>query len=255
MTDPAWDELDRELDAWAESGRAATLWWRDDDAVDATPALDRLQETAGDIPVGLAVIPAGATEALARRLATAPQFTVLQHGLRHRNHAPAGEKKAEFGPHRPVSEMAAELALGMDRLARLFGPRFLPVLVPPWNRYAPALRPSLAGIGFVGLSAFAGSGEDASRLDCHADPVAWRGDRGFIGTRRALEPLVAHLRRRRLGLAADAPTGLPTGLLTHHLAMDDATWAFCASLARRTALHTAVRWLAPEAASAWIRSP
>ena len=37
-----WADLDAELDRWKAAGRAATLWWRDDDATRPTPALDRL---------------------------------------------------------------------------------------------------------------------------------------------------------------------------------------------------------------------
>ena len=54
-----WPDLTRELDAWAEDGRTATFWWRDDDAVEVTPALEKLLQTADDAetPLSLAVIP------------------------------------------------------------------------------------------------------------------------------------------------------------------------------------------------------
>ena len=71
----SWDRLDRELAAWAAEGREATFWWRDDDAVAATPALDRLLRLteSGGVPLALAVIPAPAEPGLAERLATQPQ--------------------------------------------------------------------------------------------------------------------------------------------------------------------------------------
>ena len=37
-----WDDLAEELDSWHGSGRCAAFWWRDDDAVRVTPALERL---------------------------------------------------------------------------------------------------------------------------------------------------------------------------------------------------------------------
>ncbi|NUB17118.1 hypothetical protein GAY28_35010, partial [Azospirillum brasilense] len=37
-----WDALTAELDAWAAGGRTATLWWRDDDAVEPTPGPGRM---------------------------------------------------------------------------------------------------------------------------------------------------------------------------------------------------------------------
>ena len=68
-----WRELEQELEAWARSGRRATFWWRDDDAVEPSPALDRLLELAasGRAPLALAVIPARASSGLAAQLAGA----------------------------------------------------------------------------------------------------------------------------------------------------------------------------------------
>ena len=135
----SWDRLERELDAWAAERRQATLWWRDDDAVAATPSLDRLlrlSERHG-IPVALAVIPALAEQGLADALAQVGPVTVLQHGFAHRNHAPPGMRALECGGAPPLGQVAAELRRGRDRLALLFGARFLPVLVPPWNRIDP----------------------------------------------------------------------------------------------------------------------
>lgn len=238
-----WEALSAELDLWAAAGRTATFWWRDDDAVDATPALDCLADAAAGLTVGLAVIPEPATEALAAR-AEAGNFAILQHGLRHGNHAPAGEKKAEFGAHRPVAVMLAELAEGRRLLSARFAARPLPIVVPPWNRISPELIPLLAAHGFPTLSTFAGRirpPPGLALLDCHCDPVDWHGGRGFVGDAAALAPVLHHLRARRLGEVPDRPTGL----LTHHLAMDEATWSFCTTFRNRTALNTSARWLSP----------
>ena len=40
--DSGWAVLEAELDLWQAAGRTASFWWRDDDAVAATPALSRL---------------------------------------------------------------------------------------------------------------------------------------------------------------------------------------------------------------------
>ncbi|HUA50624.1 MAG TPA: hypothetical protein VMB81_00595, partial [Candidatus Sulfotelmatobacter sp.] len=70
--DDPWNALEREFAQWAAAGRTATLWWRDDDAVAPSAALDRLLTLgAGRAPVALAVVPEPAGEPLARRLATA----------------------------------------------------------------------------------------------------------------------------------------------------------------------------------------
>jgi hypothetical protein len=239
-----WSDLERELDLWRAAGRNATLWWRDDDAVRPTPALDRLLALAAGLPLALAVIPEQATGALAERLANRPELHVLQHGWRHANHAPPDAKKAELGPHRPTLAMLDELAAGRQRLALLFGSRARAVLTPPWNRMSEALVPVLAGAGYCGLS-MAGPRRAAEpspglrQVNTHADLVAWRSG-SFIGTAAALGLVTAHLAARRSGTVDAAE---PTGLLTHHLVMDDAGADFVAQLADMTRRHKAVRWL------------
>ena len=105
-------------------------------------------------PLSLAVVPAHATPALADRLGAEPGVDLLQHGYAHVNHAAPGEKKVELGPHRPAMIVLGELGTGWLALERLFGGRALSVMVPPWNRIAPGLVPTLPEIGFSGLSTF-----------------------------------------------------------------------------------------------------
>src|ERR1700693_5805783 len=85
-----WSALEAELDIWQSAGRTASFWWRDDDAITRTRALDRLLELSEDAPIAVAVVPGYAEKALAERLADVAAVTVLQHGWRHINHAPAG---------------------------------------------------------------------------------------------------------------------------------------------------------------------
>ena len=239
--------LDDELARWADAGRVATLWWRDDDAVATTPALAPLAALARahDVPVALAVVPAALEASLAETVAVLPQCTVVQHGYAHRNHAPAGAKSCELGDERATLEVAAELDAGRRRLSAAFGARFRPVLVPPWNRIGRAVVAALPAGGFVGLSTFGprASREAAPRLprcNAHADPIAWREGRRFVGADRALAALLGHLARRREG-TADADE--PTGLLTHHLVFDAAAWRFVDRLFAHTRGHPAARWL------------
>jgi hypothetical protein len=244
--------LDDEWDAWVEEGRAVDFWWRDDDAQRPTPALQRLLALAAEtaVPLTLAVVPMGAENALADLVELAPGVTVAQHGYAHVNHAGTGRKKAELAAGRPTSEVLAELVRGRRRLAGLFGVRFRAVLAPPWNRIDPLLVPSLPGAGFHGLSTFGArsSAEPAPGLtqgNCHVDIVDWRGSRGFVGEDAALAAIVDHLAQRRRG-EVDAEE--VTGVLTHHLVMDEACWAFLARLFERTRAHPVVRWLALEEA-------
>lgn len=241
----AWTVLRAELDAWAAAGLTARWWWRDDDAVDATPELDRLLGLSAHtaVPVALAVVPAGATPALAT---VAAGVGILQHGWDHRNHAPAGTKKAELGADRPTETVLARLAEGRSRLRALFGAAALPVLVPPWNRIAPAVAAGLPATGFRGLSTFAGQRlavPGLTEANTHIDPVDWHHGRGFLGETAVLSAATGRLRQLRTDGVAPEDANAANGLLTHHLAMDEATWDFVARFLAETVAHPAVRWL------------
>jgi hypothetical protein len=246
-----WDALAHELDAWGEAGDVATLWWRDDDAGTDTPALRRLLALAAagphvsPTPLNLAVIPVAAQLPLSALLARAENVTVLQHGYAHANHAPAGAKKAEFLRGRPVPDMLAELRAGRARLRDLFGAIALPVLVPPWNRIDPALVERLPDVDITGLSIYGPRTMAPTRppivhVNAHVDLVDWHGGRGFVGAESALKLAIDHLAARRQNRV---DRGEATGLLTHHLVHDDATWDFIGSFVRRIDAHGAARWL------------
>lgn len=242
-----WHRLERELDAWRAAGRQADLWCRDDDAFRDSPALRRLVEIAraANVPVALAAIPALVESSLVDAIALAGVVTVVQHGYAHRNHAPPGERNWELGGHRPVEVCVAELALGRAGLEQRFGTRFAPVLVPPWNRIDPRVIERLPDAGLQGLSTFGPrprSNPAAGVVQCntHVDLIAWRRNRAFIGTEAALDRLVAHLGARRDGSVDPAE---PTGILTHHLDLDDDAWVFFADLIARTCRHGAATWV------------
>lgn len=226
-----WQALVDEAARWGEAGRTADLWWRDDDAVDAGEPLDRLLAIARDAetPLALAVVPAKATAALASRLAEEPHVDVLQHGYAHTNHAVAPEKKIEIGLQRPPMLTLGELGTGWMALEQLFGSRALPVMVPPWNRIAPVLVPTLPEIGYRGLSTFGPRPRvhpvrGLLQVNTHVDLIDWKGGRRFAGEKTVVDALVASLSRARAG------DGEPIGVLSHHLAMDAGAWDFLRSL-------------------------
>jgi hypothetical protein len=243
----AWHRLEAELDAWGEAGRRATLWCRDDDAIRDSPALRQLLRIAdaSDVAIGLAVIPAAIEACLADAVSASPKVTVLQHGYAHRNHASPPARRCELGIERPVAETLAELVAGRGRLEREFGARFATVLVPPWNRIDPEVVMALPRGGFHGLSCIgprvaAMPVHGIVQSNVHVDLIAWRTNRAFAGTDVAIDRLVGHLRARREG-GADAAEA--SGILTHHLDMDDAAWTFVTELLTRTREHSAVAWL------------
>ena len=247
-----WQRLSLELDGWQALGRAATLWWRDDDAVTATPALERLLGLQSDhgVPLALAVIPARAREALAGTLELYPRIAVLQHGYAHENHAGEGERAIELGGKRRPEGIVAELEKGWRRLSALFPGRLLPVIVPPWNRVSAELLPDLQALGFRALSRFSARPRREATVgllhsNCHADLIDWRAGRRFRGEDRTLEQICAHLEARRTG-RADARE--VTGILSHHLVHDEDCWRFLDTLLRHCNRHPGARWLEPEQA-------
>ena len=237
-----WQALDEEAARWQEAGRTAQLWWRDDDAAGSGPALDRLLglHRQTDTPLSLAVVPAHATPALADRLAAEPGVDLLQHGYAHLNHAAPGEKKAELGPHRPAMIVLGELGTGWLALERLFGGRALSVMVPPWNRIAAALVPTLPEIGFSGLSTFGPRRRPRPvrgllQINTHVDLIDWKSGRGFAGEAAVLGALVAALAHAR------TVSDEPVGLLSHHLAMDGRAWDFLRSMWEKAPIMPGIR--------------
>lgn len=240
-----WPDLTRELDAWAEDGRTATFWWRDDDAVEVTPALKILLQTADDAetPLSLAVIPGAMRPNLVSYVNGRTGIHVLQHGYKHVNHAPPGCKASEFGPERSCEGRLEELARGLGLLRNY--DNFLPVFVPPWNRIDADLVENLPGIGFLGLSTFTPRKPERDHsglisVNTHVDIVDWRKQRRFRGKSGVLGQVLDHLGARR---NHSADPGEPTGLLTHHLVHEESSWSFIRKFLSVTRRHPAVRWL------------
>jgi hypothetical protein len=246
-----WPALSAELALWAATGRKVAMWWRDDDATTITPALQRALQLSRlyAVPLALAVIPRRVRAELSAALESLGTIAVLQHGFNHTNHAPAGERAAEFGAGRSLAAMRYELADGWKRLARL--PRE-PIFVPPWNRYDLRTLALFGPLGLVGISAFGGRQRREShpgvvQINCHCDIISWRATRAFVGEAKAIGMLVGHLAARRKG---DADANEPTGLLTHHLAHDEACWRFLEDLFQRTVGRGGIEWISAASALA-----
>ncbi|MBB4955759.1 hypothetical protein H4S14_003834 [Agrobacterium vitis] len=237
------------LDDLAAQGREVTFWLRDDDAVQPTPALERLLQLTGSyqVPLTLAVIPQHTGTDLAMRLAREPDVCVAVHGWSHANHAGPAEKKQELGPHRPADGVLAELKAGFDRLQTLHGAAFLPMLVPPWNRIDMALLPLLPGLGFRALSVFGRERTPSALplLNTHVDVMDWHG----TGGGRDADVLFAQIAD---WLEPDAEPLAALGLLTHHLVHDDAVWRFLERLFQLTHAHGRCRWVAAETSLARV---
>lgn len=238
MTD--WQQLDQALDVAAGRGETIRFWWRDDDAGKDEPALARLLELAErrSLPLALAVVPAWLEPDVQGQIAARAECTVLQHGYAHVNHAKKGKKSIELGG-RADDRIGAELRKGFAILEDAFGAAFMPVLVPPWNRIDEALLAKLHDWGYCGLSVFGRRADveitpGVSLVNTHVDPVDWRGTRGYLGDEVVLGRLIDQLDHDE-----------PIGILSHHLAMDEACWTFLERLLSTLMRHPATRVFAP----------
>lgn len=249
MSDAIWQPLVAELDRWSSQGRRVRLWLRDDDAIAPSPQLDELARLSERfrLPVLLAVIPLLAEPALARRLRDAPLLRPGQHGVSHANHAPAGDKKSEFGRHRPADAVRAEIEAARRRLDELFGADLLPVFVPPWNRIDPAIAAELPALGFAGLSCFRnfalGEGGGPALANSDIDLMDWHGGRVGRPAPALIAEIRALLERRRLSRSDDDRLGL----LLHHRDHDVTAWEFLEGLLGVAARHPAVAFTDPRA--------
>jgi hypothetical protein len=238
-----WSDLIAELDCWQEAGATATFWWRDDDAVDATPQLNLLLRHAGTIPLALAVVPGLASRSLAEELGRHPSVVVLQHGWRHANHAPSGAN--EYPATRSVEEVSQELLDGRRALRALFGQQAIAVFAPPWHGFDACFLPLLPRHGLAAISRkgprtglFAADG--VLQANAHMSPIKWSMPPSFDCDDRYLGQVIDHLRGRRL---ARYDPSEPTGLLTHHLVQDDRSWAFISRFVAAVSGHPACQWI------------
>jgi hypothetical protein len=223
-----WTDLQTELKHWADTGLHLPLWWRDDDAVEHTPALDRLIALSYDVDVRvhIAVIPYYAKQNLSDVVLATEYLIPVVHGWAHRNTAPLTSKKSEFGT---FNQAAAQKAKdGLTLLHAIFGDRLAPMFVPPWNRVDPALFPDLARAGFTTVStatprAAAHPVPGLTQINTHIDPIDWRGTRGLVDPQILVARIVALLRDRRNGVTDNAE---PLGYLTHHLVHTQDIWDF-----------------------------
>lgn len=239
--------LRAELDLWQASGRSCPFWWRDDDLVCASPELNKMAQVAEEarVPVLAAVIPAKTDDHLGEDTKAMTRLSFCQHGYAHKSHAAAGAPSSEFDCGRPKAEVAREIAEGRQRLQGLFGERFIPVFVPPWNRIAADFVPLLEEYRFLGLSQYKDepSHPDSKLIivNSHIEILRWSATSKAtcMPTPALVRELVKLLAERRLSAAAPEPLGV----LSHHLAMKGDAWSFMRTLFAVTAEYSVVHWL------------
>ena len=220
-----WAPLRAALGRCRDTKTSVPMWWRDDDAIEPTAALEKLFDMSDRIgvPVYLATIPKTAYDTLVPFLRDRPNLVPCVHGWAHLNTAPKDSKKSEFGVQRDGT--AQDLKLAMDRMTHLFGDGFFPLFVPPWNRMDASVQTALVQTGYVGFSTYGARTNSATlpQINTHIDPIFWRGHRGLADPSDMIIQAANILSARCDGLQ-DANE--PFGLLTHHLVHVPEVWEF-----------------------------
>ncbi|MGB5985581.1 MAG: hypothetical protein WBG37_09775 [Desulfobacterales bacterium] len=214
--------LDRTL-----SGREAnsvTVYFRADDIAVPSAALARLMGLflTHRTPLALALVPAWLS---APRWKTLRQWGEAapglwcwhQHGWRHHNHNHQG-KKAEFGAQRLHALAIRDLTNGLERLHRVVGAAFTPILTPPWNRLNPELLFRLEAMGFSAIS------RDESQARQYPAPLPEIPVHLDLHTHKASHPpLARHYLLDALGSGLESGC---CGIMIHHQRMNDNAFDF-----------------------------
>lgn len=223
MDPVAVHRLKAELHRWRRQGVTPRLWWRDDDAREPTPALGRLIDIADDRPLTLAIIPARDLAPLAARLSLASGLCFAQHGVDHVNWRPAGQPPSEYVEGTDVEAIRDAILGGRQAMTEV---GLAPVAyAPAWGHLDARLLEALPRAGYQTVL---WSGSDAPpaglrQIGAQLDILRWRRPPPrFRGWGAICDSLIRQLRARRLAQAWDEPIGL----LTHHLAHDEAAWRF-----------------------------
>jgi hypothetical protein len=230
-----WHLLAAELAIWHAEHLSLPIWWRDDDVIAPTAALDKLLSTSErlNLPVHLAAVPKHISPALADRCLDDPSVVMMVHGWSHENTLPYEKKKSEFG--RLTDETAEVLKRALYVMQDHFGKKLVNTFVPPWNRISSEVIEVLPGAGYTALSTYAPRSrreivKGLVQINTHIDPIHWRGERGLLDPDIQINALVAHLQDRRAGHADRTE---PLGLLTHHLVHNPEIWQFADHLLQR----------------------
>jgi hypothetical protein len=223
-----WTPLRAALKRCRQTQTAVPIWWRDDDAIAPTPALDQLTELSDEIgvPIYLAVIPKSADESLAAFVRGRANIIPCIHGWSHISSAPVGAKNSEFGVSREGG--FPELGHAKTRMSEMFGDDLFPMFVPPWNRLDASFHPALVENRYNSFSTFGPRRQPTPlpQINTHIDPIFWRGHRGLADTTGLIQ-LATDILNARCDREQDASE--PLGLLTHHLVHVPEVWDFSAA--------------------------
>jgi len=170
---------------------------------------------------------------LAESVGAAPEMIELnQHGWLHQNHEREG-RKCEFGASRAYAEQLADIMQGQARMNEAFGPNWVPVFIPPWNRCTEETRRAIDHLGFRALSAKQGisvvTGYRFEEISITLDLYRWNGGARLKAPEEVVSELIAQLSRQQT-----------IGVVLHHKVMDEQAFFLLVSLLDTLAAHPAV---------------
>lgn len=244
-----WMHLIEELDQWSAQGKAATFWWRDDDAGADEESLRSLLLQRGrlDVPLALAVVPEWLDPAVAQMIREADDVVALQHGVSHADRTSGSRRRMELASEALASGLRQALIRSRKALLLSMRPTMIDVMVPPWNRIDDDVLSILPGCGFSGLSVCGPRHRQYQGgllvNNVHIDIIDWKAGRRFAGEETCLRAAIGHLAKRRLDTVDPAEA---TGLMTHHLVHDGPCRAFIERFVGTTRDHPAAHWLSAE---------
>ena len=158
---PDWKEMLDEASAKMASAGLPPIFFRADDIGASSKAFDALCSLFRfhQVPLAMAVIPTWLSYARQEKLfQAAPVNEELwswhQHGWRHIDWQKDG-KKCEFGSDRAPERQREDILQGRIKMERIFGPNFVEVFTPPWNRFSTATLKALRELDFKAISAVA----------------------------------------------------------------------------------------------------
>lgn len=223
--------LRRGLDELAEENKAIRIFLRDDDADDDLEALRSLFDVtlASSVPLNLAIIPGTLSDAGIRLLDNHKHlhpdlFGLNQHGWLHLNHEKEG-RKCEFGPSRAFDQQREDISKGRGLLEKVFGDKFYPAFIPPWNRCTDETLRVLDQLNFKVFSKDRGkalvTGHAFQEISSTLDLYRWKGNPAMKAPEELVAELLAQMR------AVD-----PIGLLLHHKVMGSEAFSFLDFLLR-----------------------
>ena len=216
-TDP-WQALADEFTKWDALKIRPKIWFRDDDVSKVTSAFEAMISlfAKNETQLFAAAIPGLITGNNLKLLSQDyPNVTFWQHGYDHSNHALKGQKKIELGGSWSLDKAKGFLRDGKTKLEDLFGAKFEPIMVPPWNRIDNDFLDFTAS-AYEAVSLYQNPSPDLAfqHINCQIDLIDWANQKSFIGTEKVLNALILELQKRRFGVIA---SDQPIGILLHHL--------------------------------------